>query len=154
MSAILIHASDRCDVRHAVTLPCSVVREKDFTVASQRMLDLSAGGMRVELHDVDVQRGDRFFVYFRTVGHWFFTDAFATRLLLGRRRGEAGPSLALRFGSLAGASRLRIRRELRHVPPHAPERAPRIDHAATMRRLLYNSTPGGGFVSGSGSPRE
>jgi len=100
--SILVRANARREIRHAVDLPCSVVREKDSRLTSLRAVDLSPGGMRVELRDVDVEAGDRFFVCFRATafGIWFYTDAFATRLLKGRRPGESGRSLGLRFGSL------------------------------------------------------
>jgi hypothetical protein len=136
--SILVRANGRRDVRHAVDLSCSVVREKDSRLASLRAVDLSPDGMRVELKDVDVEAGDRFFVCFRTTafGIWFYTDAFATRLLRGRRPGEQGRSLALKFGSLSAVSRLCIRGALRRVPPHLPQREQRIDYAATVSRIL------------------
>jgi PilZ domain len=138
MSSVLVRANARRDIRHAVNLSCSVVREKDSKLASLRAVDLSPDGMRVELRDVDVEAGDRFFVCFRTTdfGIWFYTDAFAARLLRGRRPGENGRSLALRFGSLSAVSRLCIRGALRRVPPHLPQREPRVDYAATVGRIL------------------
>jgi hypothetical protein len=138
MSSVLVRANARRDIRHAVNLSCSVVREKDSKLASLRAVDLSPDGMRVELRDVDVEAGDRFFVCFRTTdfGIWFYTDAFAARLLRGRRPGENGRSLALRFGSLSAVSRLCIRGALRRLPPHLPQREPRVDYAATVGRIL------------------
>jgi hypothetical protein len=138
MASILVRANGRRDIRHAVDLSCSVVREKDSKLAALRAVDLSPEGMRVELRDIDVEAGDRFFVCFRTTafGIWFYTDAIATRLLRGRRPGEHGRSLGLRFGSLSAVSRLCIRGALRTVPPHLPQRAQRIDYAATVGRIL------------------
>jgi len=136
MPSILIRASVRREIRHAVDLPCWVVCEKDFRLASERILDLSPDGMRVELADVEVEKGDRFFACFWSTGKWFFSDAFAARLLLGRRPGERGRSLALRFGSLSGAARRSVRQDLCRVPPHLPQRAQRIDYAATVARIL------------------
>src|ERR1700734_2878768 len=108
MADIFIRADSRRHVRHAVDLPCSVVCEKDLTLAGLRALDLSPDGMRIELSNVEVKVGDRLFVCFRTPARWFLTDAFAARLLLGRRAGETGRCLALRFGSLSTASRARV----------------------------------------------
>jgi hypothetical protein len=135
---ILVRANARREVRHAVNLSCSVVREKDSKLASLRAVDLSPNGMRVELGDIKVEAGDRFFVCFRATdfGIWFYTDAVATRLLRGRRPGESGRSLGLRFGSLSAVSRLCIRGSLRRVPPHLPQREQRIDYAATVGRIL------------------
>ena len=136
--SILVRANGRRDVRHAVDLSCSVVREKDSRLASLRAVDLSPDGMRVDLKDVDVEAGDRFFVCFRTTpfGIWFYTDAYATRLLQGRRPKDRGRSLGLRFESLSSVSRLCIRGALRRVPPHLPQREQRIDYAATVGKIL------------------
>jgi hypothetical protein len=143
MASVLERANTRRYVRHAVDLPCSIVCEKDFKLASLRAMDLSPDGMRVELRDVDVETGDRLFVCFLTEpnGRWFFTDAFAARLLRGRRVGERGPSLGLRFGSLSGESRLRVEADLRGVPPLLPQREARIDYAATIERILAGPPP-------------
>jgi PilZ domain len=138
MNSFLVRVAERHAIRHAVDLPCSVVREKDSKLASLRALDLSPQGMRVELRDVDVDVGDRFFVCFRTTpfGIWFYTDAYATRLLQGRRPKDRGRSLGLRFESLSSVSRLCIRGALRRVPPHLPQREQRIDYAATVGKIL------------------
>jgi hypothetical protein len=138
MDSFLVRVARRRAIRHAVELPCSVVREKDSRLASLQASDLSPDGMRVALKDVDVQLGDRFYVCFRATpfGIWFYTDAFATRILEGRRPKERGRSLALRFGSLSAVSRLCIRGALRRVPPHLPQREQPIDYAATVGRIL------------------
>jgi hypothetical protein len=134
----LVRTSERCALRHAVDLSCSVVREKDSRLTSLRAIDLSPHGIRVELKDVDVDLGDRFFVSFRLspFGIWYCSDAYATRMLHGRRPKERARSLGLRFGSLSAVSRLCIRGALRRVPPHLPQRERRIDYAATVRKIL------------------
>jgi PilZ domain len=136
MADLFVRANSRRHVRHAVDLPCSVVFEKNLTLAGLRAVDLSPDGMRIELSDVEVELGDHFFVCFRTPARWFLTDAFATRLLLGRRRGETRRCLALRFGSLSTALRARIEGDLRLMPPHLPQREQRVDYAATVGRIL------------------
>jgi DNA-binding response OmpR family regulator len=138
MASTLILANARRDVRHAVDLPCTVVREKNLTLVSLRAVDLSPDGMRVELRNVEVEVGDRLFVSFQiaALGKWLYTDAFATRLLRGRRPGETSPSLVVLFGSLPAASRLCVRDSLRKVPPHLPQRQQRVDYAATVDRIL------------------
>jgi len=138
MTSFLVRVTERRAIRHAVDLSCSVVRERDSKLASLRAIDLSPDGMRVELKDVDVKLGDRFFVCFRTppFGIWFYTDAYATRVLHGRRPKEHGRALGLKFGSLSAVSRLCIRGALRRTPPHLPQREQRIDYAATVGRIL------------------
>jgi hypothetical protein len=139
-AGFLVRTSERHAIRHAVNLPCSVVRERDSQLTALRAIDLSPQGMRVELEDVDVELGDRFFVCFRATdfGIWYYSDAFATRMLQGRRPKERARTLGLRFGSLSAVSRLCIRGALRRVPPHLPQREPRIDYAATVGKILFS----------------
>jgi hypothetical protein len=141
----LVRTSERRAIRHAVDLPCSVVREKDSKLTALRAVDLSPHGMRVEIDDVDVELGDRFFVSFRSTafGIWYYSDAYATRRLEGRRPKERSRALGLRFGSLSAVSRLCIRGALRRVPPHLPQREQRIDYAATVGRILATRTDDG-----------
>jgi hypothetical protein len=136
--SFLVRATDRRAVRHAVELSCCVVREKDSKLVGHEASDLSPYGMRVDLRDVDVDIGDRFFVCFRAtqMGVWFYTDALATRILHGRRPLERGRSLGLRFRSLDAVSRLILRGALRKIPPPLPQRELRIDYAATVGKIL------------------
>jgi hypothetical protein len=138
MESFLVRASNRRAIRHAVDLSCSVVREKDSTLTSIHATDLSSDGVRVELCGLDVEIGDRFFVSFRSTpfGIWFYTDATATRIVHGRRSKDHGRGLGLRFGSLSPLSRLIIHGALHGVPPHLPQREPRIDYAATVGKIL------------------
>jgi hypothetical protein len=137
MASILVFADARRDVRHAVDLPCSVVREEDSQLVSRHAVDLSPNGIRVDVSRIDIQAGDRFLVCFpaTALGTWFYTSAVAARLLCGRRSGESCPSLALLFASLSTASRQSVRGALRGVPPLLPQREPRIDYAATVERI-------------------
>jgi len=138
MDEFLVRASGRHTIRRAVEVSCCVVRQSDGKIIGRRGFDLSPYGMRVELKDIDVELGDRFFVCFRTTpfGIWFYTDAHATRVLHGRRPKEEGRALGLKFGSLSAVSRLCIRGALRRVPPHLPQRDQRIDYAATIGQIL------------------
>jgi hypothetical protein len=137
-AGFLVRTRERRALRHAVELSCSVVREKDSKLTALRAIDLSPHGMRVEIKDPDIELGDRFFVCFRATafGIWYYSDAYATRMLQGRRPKERARSLGLRFGSLSAVSRLCIRGALRRVPPHVPQREPRIDYAATVGKIL------------------
>ena len=136
MATILVRANARRDVRHAVDLHYSAVREKDSKIVTLHAVDLSPDGMRVELVDDDVEVGDRFFVCFQAAagGDWFYSDAVTVRVFDGPWPGET--SLGFRFQTLSEASRLCIRRDLRRVAPHLPEHEPRIDYAATVGRIL------------------
>jgi hypothetical protein len=136
MATILVRANARRDVRHAVDLHCSAVREKDSKIVTLHAVDLSPDGMRVELVDDDVEVGDRFIVCFQATagGDWFYSDAITVRVFDGPWPGET--SLGVRFETLSAASRVCIRRDLRRVAPHLPDHEPRIDYAATVGRIL------------------
>jgi hypothetical protein len=141
MESFVVRASNRRAIRHAVDLSCSVVRLKDSTLTSIHASDLSPDGMHVELCCLDVEDveiGDRFFVCFRSTpfGIWFYTVATATRIVRGRRPDDHGRGLGLRFESLSPLSRLMIHGALHRVPPHLPQREPRIDYAATVGKIL------------------
>jgi hypothetical protein len=55
-----------------------------------------------------------------------------TRIVQGRRPNDHGRGLGFRFESLSPLSRLMIH----GVPPHLPQREPRIDYAATVGKIL------------------
>ena len=137
MGTVFVRASDRQSIRRAIEIPVCVVRQRDEKVVSRRAFDLSPFGMRVDVSDFDVDPGDAFHVCFRATQMqlWFYTDATAMRVLHGRRGKERGRSLGLRFDSLDAIKRLILRGALRKVPPPLPQRAARIDYAATVRAI-------------------
>jgi hypothetical protein len=117
---------------------CHVVREKDFRLVGGKALDVSPNGMRVAVLE-PVALGEGVIVSFRAteLGLWFDTDATVTRVLRGRRPGDArGIALGLEFGSLDAVSRLILRGYLRNFPPPVPRRAPVIDYARTVSKIL------------------
>jgi hypothetical protein len=136
--SVLVRASGRQTTRRAAPVTCCVVRESDGRIIGRRGFDLSPEGMRVELLDFDVDRGDFLHVCFQAtqLQKWFYTDAIAARVLQGRRPQERGRSLGLRFESLDAISRLILRGALRKVPPVLPVRERRIDYAATLMKIL------------------
>jgi hypothetical protein len=132
--------------RHAVRIPCQVVRERDFRLISDVVLDLSMSGMVVlAAHWVFGQSmltGDRLIVSFQlpNSSFWVDTEATVTRVGRGRRRGENAPSLALAFDPLPLVTMLRIRRALRGWPPHPPQPRPgRRRTEPTTYALLQSS---------------
>lgn len=136
----VIRKNERREVRRAVPMTCQVVRERDFSLVSERTLDVSPDGMLVA-SDLEtaaaLEPGETVFVTFRATALdlWFDTEATVVRVERGRRAGDRGPGVALRFGSLPRVKRLILRGSLRRVPPPVPRRAQRIDFSATVRSI-------------------
>jgi hypothetical protein len=141
----LLLKNRRSSVRHAVQIPCQVVRERDFKLVGDRIISLSESGMVVTPAD-PVLTGDRLIASFRLPrsGAWIDVEATVTRVSHGRRRGEHTRSFALAFDELSLRSRRMLLHTLRHAPMSPPcPRPGRRSSATALRRLLQSqSAPG------------
>lgn len=128
--------NDRREVRRAVGLACSVLREHDFRPVSELALDVSPDGMLVAT-DHDLAVGEGLIVSFcaTPLGLWFDTRARVARIVRGRRHGDRGAGVGLSFSTLDRVKRLILRGHLRRVPPPLPRRTQRIDWTATVRSV-------------------
>ena len=133
---IFVRKNERREVRRAISMTCQIVRERDFRLVSEKALDVSPDGMLVAT-DVELEPGENVFVSFRAteLGLWFDTEARVARVIRGRRPGDRGRGVALRFSTLPRVKRFILRGHLRRVPPPIPRRAQRIDWAATIRSI-------------------
>jgi hypothetical protein len=95
---------------------------------ADRAIDLSPLGALV-LSDDDLSPGTEVVVSFMTTDFpiWFDTRATVARVIEGRRPGDDGRALGLRFDSLASVSRLILRGHLRKIPPTLPRRELPLD---------------------------
>ena len=134
--SLFVRKNERREVRHAISMKCQIVRERDFSLVAEKALDVSPDGMLVAT-DVELEPGENVFVSFRatTLGIWFDTEARVARVIRGRRPGDNGRGVGLRFSTLPRVKRLILRGHLRSVPPPIPRRAQRIDWAATIRSI-------------------
>jgi len=124
--------------RHTVKIACQVVRERDFSLVADRVVDLSATGALVGPADPALT-GERILVSFRiprsTV--WIDAEATVTRVVHGRRPGEFSRSLAIEFDDLEAFPRFMLEEALRTVPPAPPKSAPgRRSSQSLVRGLL------------------
>jgi hypothetical protein len=128
----MLTVSDRRVGRRAVFVECQVVREDKFKLLGDRAIDLSTDGMLV-LSSAHVLKGQEVLVSLRVpgTGRWLDVAATVARVVRGRRHGDRGRALGLRFEPLDTASSRMLRWALRRVPPTLPVRPPRIDYAAT-----------------------
>jgi hypothetical protein len=133
---LFVRRNDRREVRRAIVMTCQIVRERDFRLVAEKALDISPDGMLVAT-DVDLEVGENVFVSFRAteLGLWFDSEARVARVIHGRRPGDKGRGVALRFSTLPRLKRFILRGHLRRVPPPVPRRAQRIDWSATVRSI-------------------
>jgi hypothetical protein len=100
---------------------CQVVRDSDFRLVADRLIDLSVSGVLVAPAD-PVITGERVMLSFQLPHslYWLDTEAIVTRVVHGRRPGEFTRALALTFEGMSGLSRYMIRHELDYLPPAPP----------------------------------
>ena len=137
-SSFLVTAKDRRTVRRVTRMGCEVVRERDFKRVAYRVLDLSPEGMQV-VADSRVLTGEGVIVSFKVPSSSMFvdTEAIVTRVIHGRRPGDRGLSLGLKFAPLTREVRSELALSLRRFAPLMPSRAPRIDYAATVKNISF-----------------
>jgi hypothetical protein len=121
----------RREMRRLVRLACRVRRMDDWRLLGDRTLDLSPEGMLV-LSDERVDEGLDLVVSFQAteLPIWFDACAKITRVVEGRRPGDPGRALGVRFETLPAVSRLILRGFLRRHPLTLSQREPPLDIAA------------------------
>jgi hypothetical protein len=124
-------ANRRREMRRRVRLACRVRRMDDWRLLGDRTLDLSPEGMLV-LSDERVDEGLDLVVSFQAteLPIWFDACAKITRVVEGRRPGDPGRALGVRFETLPAVSRLILRGFLRRQPLTLAQREPPLDIAA------------------------
>jgi len=134
----------RREMRRSARLGCRVRRVEDWRLLGDRTVDLSAQGMLV-LSDERVEEGTELVVSFQAteLPIWFDTFGTITRVVQGRRPGDVGRALGVRFETLPAVSRLILRGYLRRMPPTLAAREPPpdliaepADYADVLRPLL------------------
>ncbi len=135
-SSLLVGLEERAFDRHAVGIKCQVVRERDFKLLGVCAVDLSLGGMLVA-SGVPVLTGEEVIVsieapWLRT---WFDATGHVARVVHGRRPGDQGRAVGIRFDKIDRVTRAFLRAGLKYLPLLRATRAPRIDYAATVLRI-------------------
>ena len=111
--------------RRMVRARCQVVRERDFRLVADRIVDLSPTGALVMPAD-PVLTGERLLISFELpyVPFWIDTEATVARVLHGRRPGEFTRGIALDFDGMSGVQRFMLEQSLRYLPPAPPSYRP------------------------------
>ncbi len=138
----------RREIRRSATFGCRVRRVETSRLVGDRTLDLSPQGMLV-VSDEGIVEGSQLLVSFMAteLPIWFDTQATVTRIVQGRRPGDVGRALGLRFDSLPAVSRLILRGHLRKHPAAPAQREPPLelaqkkdpDYAKIVRDILLAS---------------
>lgn len=115
--------------RREVTLPCQVVREHDFVLVADRILDLSIDGMMIPLKR-SVLTGEQIILSFSIPGMWIDAEATVARIIHNRRPGDDGLAAGLVFHTLAPAARAALAGYLHGKNETLPRRGP----LAALRR--------------------
>jgi hypothetical protein len=125
-------------LRHAVHISCQVVRERDFRLVGDTIVDLSTSGMLVTPAD-PVLTGERVLTSFRLPGstYWIDVEATVARVIHGRRPSEHSRAIALEFDPLPGLGELVLATALQSLPPSPPRMRPgRRQTPGLLRGLL------------------
>lgn len=113
--------AQRRATRHSVRLECQVVRERDFHLVADRIVNLSTTGLMVSPADPALT-GERLIVSFRIPhsGQWVDAEATVARVVHGRRPGEHTRGLALELEGVEDIPQMLLGRALRRCPPSPP----------------------------------
>jgi len=117
----------RLAFRRFVRLPCQVVRERDFKLVGEQILDLSTDGALIASRE-RVLTGEPLILSFRAPRSelWFDVEATVARVVHGRRKSDGGLCLGLRFDHLDQTARWDLWSSLRFLAPPLPAREPRF----------------------------
>jgi hypothetical protein len=130
-------------VRHSVEIPCQIVRERDFRLVGDRIVNLSNSGVLVSPAD-PVLTGERLIASFRVPGssYWIDVEATVSRVVHGRRPGEHTRAIGLHFEHLDPLSRLVLECGLLRVPCAPPGGRPGRRSTTEALQAFFRSLAG------------
>lgn len=109
--------------RHSVRLGCQIVRERDFKLVSDEIVELSEEGALV-VPRFRLLTGENLLLTFMAPFTRTFIDAEAVvaRVIHGRRLGDSGPSLGISITHMDSAAQALVKSQLTFLPLVAPRR--------------------------------
>lgn len=129
-------------------LPCQAVREHDFTLVADRVIDMSLDGVMLPLSK-RVLTGETLLLSFALPGGvWIDTEATVARVVHGRRPGDDGLAMGVVFDHIAASSRAALAAFLHGRRAPLPRRGPlaRLRRGADAPRLADESAMTRGLV--------
>lgn len=124
--------------RRVTRLQCQVVRERDFRLVADRVMDLSVSGVLVGPAD-PVLTGERVFISFELPEGrgWLDVTATVQRVVHGRRPGESTRMLGLAFENLTPYDRYRLKRAIEERVPVPVQSRPGRRHPSFSLAALF-----------------
>jgi len=119
----LVRYVPRRPSRHSVRLACQIVRERDFKLVADEIVELSECGLLVR-PKFRLLTGEELLVSFMAPFTRTYIDAEATvaRVIHGRRLGDGGLSIGLEITGMEEAARALVKSQLTFMPTCAPKR--------------------------------
>lgn len=127
-----------------VTLPCQAVREHDFKLVADRILDVSVDGALLPLR-IPVLTGESVIVSFEIPGTWIDVEATVARVVHGRRPGDDGLAVGVLFDRMAPAAKAALAGYL-----HGRAPVSRRERATSSGSSAPGARPQGNVVDGLG----
>ena len=118
-----VRESRRLATRREVVVPCQAVRERDFTLVSDRTLDLSVDGMLLPVKE-SLEPGESLIVSFPIPGMWIDAECTVTRTVRNRRPSDDGLAIGVLFHAISPSARAALAGYLHGKPPPLPRRGP------------------------------
>jgi hypothetical protein len=127
--------------RHTLQVPAEIVRLHDFRLLSDSIDNLSMEGALAG-PSLPATPGEKMLVSFRVPrsSQWIDVDATVVRVVGGRRVGDHGRQLGLKFEPLSIHQRQWLQHVLQHAPPAPPSARPgRRMKEESVRELVVGS---------------
>lgn len=96
--------AQRTTARRDVQLLCQAVRERDFKLVADCILDVSIEGALLPLR-IPVITGESLILSFQIPGMWIDVEATVARVIHGRRPEDDGPAVGIVFESLSASAK-------------------------------------------------
>lgn len=113
----------RVAARRTVRMPCEAVRERDFSMVSNVVLDLSSTGALLR-SSAKVLTGDAMILSFfePETSRWFDVEATVARVVHGRRLGDGGRAVGVHFNAMPVQEKRALEKALSKRVPALPRR--------------------------------
>lgn len=113
----------RVSARRVVRMPCEAVRERDFSMVSNVVIDLSTTGALLR-SSARVLTGDAMILSFfePETSRWFDVEATVARVVHGRRLGDGGRAVGVHFNAMNAHDKRALERALSKRVPALPKR--------------------------------
>jgi hypothetical protein len=138
-TSLIVECAERGSVRREARIEGQIVRERDFRLLANFVLDLSTTGARAS-SATQMLTGEEVLVSFKIpeTTEWFDAEGVITRVSHGRRPLDFGPSFSVQFTRIFDEDTLPVlRKSLLRLPPVTPRRPARFERRFTEAPALF-----------------